>query len=230
MSTGINLVAKAGIRELRELGIEPTLDEIILLHELGKKVQRNGRKSSREAAGRPVKAGDVYLWPFTIGASMWYMDGPVEWFRDNERMNIYVLAFALSHARDCSAFVELVDYRATVDAVKAWVKSVSATYAELVDGITMLFDQTSQDTPHDQSDPDWGAFIGFLTKHYGGTPDFWRWEEPMNYCVQLCSLAFQQERAAGQAPDPNDPHVRATWDFRCAINAIKADRKEGENG
>jgi len=87
------------IRELRARGIEPDLEEIAWLHELGKRVDNPSTSERMDLIGRPVKAGNVWLWPFTVMSHIWYSDFALPWFRASEHVTNYALAFALAHGR-----------------------------------------------------------------------------------------------------------------------------------
>lgn len=97
----LSRTAQQTIRELRtDYGVEPTLDEILWLHELGKRVENPIAGENLDNQPVPVKAGNVYLWPFTAMSSMWFNERASKWFEDeNYRFQTYALAFALAHGR-----------------------------------------------------------------------------------------------------------------------------------
>lgn len=150
----LSRVAQAGIRELRsEHGVEPTLDEIIWLHELGKIQEASGRIDG--ILEGPAQAGKAFLWPMTIMAAQWYRNYAEKWFRVSPLYFFYALAFALAHGRGqpvpdtakrgwfermvrkiCDVreekiLADLTDRTEATNAIQRWVAETGATREEL---------------------------------------------------------------------------------------------------
>src|SRR3990167_588410 len=96
----LSRIAANGIRELRrDHGVEPTLDEIIWLHELGKRVENPTDGERLDLIGAPFFAGNVRLWRWTVSASVWFYELALPWFGDSDRLCFWAMAFALAHGR-----------------------------------------------------------------------------------------------------------------------------------
>jgi len=170
--------AKNEIRDLRQdYGVELTIEEILWLHELGKKLESPSGDDRRFAIGMPAKAGNVYLWPFTVGASIWWQDCGIPWFGESgEYFGSYSLAFCLAHARGAetpirsidgwverivrkaagesnqSVLADLTDRVKAKKAIRNWALNIGCTFRELREAIEEVIPKVHVDTPTEKSE------------------------------------------------------------------------------
>ena len=142
--------AAGGVRELRERGIEPTHDEVIWLHELGKRVESPGGERL-DRIGFPVRLGNVYLWRLTVMASEWLHQFAFEWWRDDAFMVTASLAFASAHGRGLPfhglGLSHYVDEREVRAAVAGWFRTLTVSADELESALDMLLAREDADAP-----------------------------------------------------------------------------------
>jgi len=153
-------LCKTAAQEIAELRrdwlIEPTIEEIMWLDKLGRAVEHPTAGERLAQMDRPVKVGNVYLWPFTAGSSAWWQEYGLPWF-DKTRGSIryYALAFCLAHGRGlqtpivtAKGFVkhvisdllsvperrtlaDLIDFQEAKAAVKHWSRRLTCGHKEL---------------------------------------------------------------------------------------------------
>lgn len=245
----LSRVAEAGIAELRQKhGIEPTLDEVIWLHELGK---------AQEAAGRvdgildgPVRAGEAFIWPMTISAAQWYRNNASVWFKHSPLFTFYALAFALCHGRgdpipdtthrgwferlvrrvldlrETRTLCDLRDRRAAAEAVEAWLERIGASRRELeaaVDAVLKLGDQPDDaEEAADMPGVNYDDLIHELAMLSGTDPDYWRTktskDATIRAYVNVCNI--ERARRGSSGPPIADALTEAIRAFRRAIVAI----------
>jgi hypothetical protein len=247
----LSLVAEAGIQELRrDHGIEPTLDEIIWLHELGK---------AQEAAGRidgileaPAQAGDVFLWPITIMAAQWWRNYALPWFGTSPLFSSYALAFALAHGRgltipdttrrgwaeriirqlfdirETRTLADLIDRRVAAKAIEQWASNSHATQQELEFAVDYVL-AASDDEP--DTVKDWRAvpigvnyddMVHELATCSGTDPDYWRGRTSQDATIRayVNLAAIERARRGVSGPAPRDALGEAIKRFRLAMVAI----------
>lgn len=247
----LSLVAEAGIQELRrDHGIEPTLDEIIWLHELGK---------AQEAAGRidgileaPAQAGNTFLWPVTIMASQWWRNYAMQWFKGYPLWSFYSFCFALAHGRglaipaaarhgwaerivretldirETRTLVDLQDRTEATEAIKAWLDRLGATKSELEAAFDFV--HPVQDTPKKQNDDpaivppgvNYDDIVHQLATLSGTDPDYWRKRTSMTATLRafINVVAIERARRGHNGPSVQDALGAAIQNFRNAMVEI----------
>ena len=217
----LSLIAQAGIKELKERwGVEPDLAEMIWLHELGLLVENPPGVVPLDVLDLPVSVGNVTLWGFTIGASLWWRECALNWFDGDESIAEQTLAFTLAHSREPEKIRELTDRHATTRAVKKWANGIGCTDRELnwpIDKI--LSDDEEAEENDDDIAADWGGLVASLCKQYGGTPEYWTWEASQDVALGMISKAVDMD-AASQG-DISDAYKKANANFREAISQIR---------
>ena len=230
MSNHLSQLAEAEINDLKEQGIEPTLNEIVWINDLARKVENPDYGKARTAIGRPIPAGGAWLWPFSIQGYLWYTEVQ-ELFDDDDYLDVLSMAYSLAHSREVNAFAGLYDYKAVKKAVLKWAKGLTCTHEELLiavtnllggydEGITLNGEQEEADTP----DVDYDYIISMLCTKVGNKPDYWLSEISREYVFKLLHTIHIQEAAENNLPDENDPHINAVRDLGRAILYIKEQR------
>lgn len=113
-------IAKTQIDILDAQGVTLELHHVCWLNDLCRKI--TDVPGGTLAKGRPFRAGNVWLWPITRQASLWY-EWALESIDDSDMHSIF-LAYALAHARDPGAFDKLYSLEDSMRAVIAWDKGL----------------------------------------------------------------------------------------------------------
>jgi len=242
----LSLVAKEGVFRLRGQGIEPDLDDVAALHELGKRVERNEGAPSLSVLGNPVRAGNCTLWPLTIGAEQWLNGRALPWFEGNGTLEFYACAFAYAMARTPEVLIELVEAKQAAKVVEAWAGDCSATRDELSDALDKLLPEESvpgkedkfcpecmQDWPPDRPDEDpnllppeldQGAYFSLiesLIKTYPGTTmEYWTWTPPQSVAFRLLQASADSD-ANSNGQVSSGSNMQATHRFETALRSIR---------
>lgn len=197
----LSRIAANAIRELRvDHGVEPDLDEIIWLHELGKRVENPVSGERWDLIGAPLRVGNVDLWRMTVMASIWFNDRARHWYRGSPTLLCYALAFALAHGRgqpvpdpagrgwlerlvirlfglrDPRTLADLSDRTGALDAILYWVRSAGCSRRELDAALTELLGEAEEEDEDDQKKKtverqvDWPGIVTDTAIFTGQTP------------------------------------------------------------
>ncbi len=220
--------AKQKVRELKSRhDIEATLDEVICLHELGKLVESPVGAESRYLRGEPELAGNVWLFPFTIGASMWWKH-TIQMFSESDPTSQYLLPFALHHARNPELLNTLNTSKEVRLAVKTFTKALSCTVEELDHALNRILpatDAQGEEEPGDHAD--WEQVVGTLCHYFKGTvPEYWLWAQSLDVSLALLAKSAKMMAADGEEFDDRDPAFRAVHNLQMAFNEIVKSREQ----
>ena len=233
-------LASAEVEDLRAEGIEPTIEEIILLNDLARQVDDPDGVSS-VAAGLPARAGSVVLWPLTIAGDVFF-DRWVDRIDSDDRFSVYFLAFVLAHGRTAGAFDLLTDYSSVRSAVLEWGERIDATFEEL----TVATDRVTRNDKRNSAAVDaiklelaeidakrfgtagesWTPLVAWLCATCGGPPEIWERAVSVAYVLDQLRVVIAQQNAEG-AQDQNDPILRATREVGLAVLKIREARRNG---
>ena len=219
----ISQPAREKLARLKTLGINPTADEIITLHELGTRLLDTAGAQDIDPARRRVMAGVTRLFPFTIGAAEWYSDIGFPLFGDGE-LSLYALAYALAFAREPEKFS--YDYVSAERDIAAFKKTLGCTQAELKTAVSKLLppDDDDRDDCDSQS---YAKVLTFLVLHCGGSSDDWRWNEDRDFCFSVIEqYIFEVQSESGEA-SASAPLVKATGELHSYFRKIIRSRENG---
>jgi hypothetical protein len=184
--------------------------------------------------GIPERVGrsDTWLWPFTIGAGVWFERCAVPWYGDGKGAMIRAEAFVLAHARDKAVLTAIRD-RLTADRlIGEWELTLDCTQGELADTIDRLYPPTpamekGAKPAAKRPPPDWDGLVAELEVLTGMPADYWLWERSMDATIQRLWMARRYAAArAGKEPPHNDPVTEALDDLAQAKAAIIEAHKE----
>lgn len=227
---------------MKAAGIHPTLDEIVWINDLSRQVENPKGGEHRHLAGAPSRAGNVWLWPFTINGERWY-EATLEWFDGNAKFELYALAFALAKGREAGAFQFLTGYHSAKKAIDEFVGDLDCTQDELeaaMKDVLPIDDEINEietrlkaeyNAKHDiaeeeKEEADWDGMVAHLQAATGLPEDAWRRQHSKDVALRVLNAVLKQHEAlAGgsdnDAPDPEDPYMVANKRLGLAIREIK---------
>jgi len=216
------------LSQLTAQGITPTPLELVQLVRACERLQRPSGAEDYPAAGRPFKAGNVWLWPFTQQASRWY-SRVVDWFDgDLERA---VLAFALAHGRQHGIFCYLDTFTKAHAAVSEFADELAATPSEIDVAISHCMSQMpghgraqpeDPDAPFDAHDPCGIDATALMVLNFGGTAEYWESAVSVAFVHSALRTATIQSDATGEQMR-KVPQIEATGDIGLLIEKIESD-------
>ena len=193
------------IDKLTEKGITLSYEQIIELHDLGQSATRITDPAILTMTGR--KVGNQIFYPLTLAASIWYSESAGKWFADDDEALTLCLLFAMAHSRQVDVFNETDTPRKARRRAYKWAKGCGLTAAEAFLAVEPLLNGSDDDQSNDPAD--WGAVIRILQQECGESREHWLLE-PAIHCEKLV-LDIIKKYNSDEAPDPNDPALKATY-------------------
>jgi hypothetical protein len=229
-------LARQHLRELRERwGVEPTLEEAIWIVELCGRVLNPHTEDRADLAGIPQRcgAGDVWLWPPTVGSSVWYQELACGWWAGEPERLFWALAFALAHARDGETLRACRTREAAAGMIREWSLGLGCTREELEDGLDRVLPPCPDEAERKAARGaamDWGRLVAEIESASGLPAEHWVWRVSRTHTLLAWHAARQLAaaqggRAAPGAPDPADEAVQALAAAKAAI--IRRAQAEG---
>jgi hypothetical protein len=227
----ISELAMREIEALQQSGITPTPQEVVQLNDLGKAIENQPERTSPLLAGRPIRAGNVWLWPMTLAASEWYFSEAYQHY-DSDNGYTYSLAFALANGRQPKRFKGLCGKRRVRKAVNYWALRCACTPEELRSALHRLLPglsyphHTSVASPTAQDSS--GLYLD-LSVATGRSVDYWRAQDITFAGKALVTIYAQLAAGQGVAAidGDQDEYRRAMADFERCLMAIKESHKDG---
>ena len=226
------------IAQLQSKGIALTHDDIVWINDLAREVEQPSGGSTLPA-GQPAKAGNVWLWPFTLLGSSWY-ESIEPWFNGSTELNLYAIAFALAHGRTTDILPKLCTYKETKRAIKKWAKALPCTVDELMSAVEIVLPVDNEvkieekDLPPEIEDAqrrDPCEDVAALVAVCGGTPEMWATCVDIEYLNTQARVVMAQAMAeAGDGKpklDPHDPVVLAVKNLSRCIYVLQGRKKDG---
>jgi len=245
--------AQAMIAELKEQGLNLTLDECIWLNDLAREVENPSGGEHRHLAGSPSLAGDCWLWPFTIQGEDW-LDSVMKWFSSDADSFALAAGYALAHGRNVDAFAGLSGYASTKKAIKKFRKKCNCTKAEFKFAVheALEIDENNEEldeiekkftaeynaknnvADEESTDTTWADIIASMVAMTGLPEDIWLRQHSKNSTLRILrAINRQRQSESGESNmDANDPYVIACKNEGLAIREIKLRHalKEKDNG
>jgi hypothetical protein len=176
--------AEAEIEALRNEGVILSDSDIISINALCWEIESPSKRVSL-AKGKPIKCGNVWLWPLTIHSSAWFSDVACDW-----QCSEVALAYAMAH-RDNELFT------VSEQDVLTWFKTIQATIEELRVCMAYIIDQSKRDSlPVKKGD---GITVQQLAQlmvaNHGGTFEMWERQCSIEYVFDFLDTACKQDEA-----------------------------------
>ena len=230
MTSHLHHLAEAEIESLEAMGLKLSLSDKIHLNDLARMIE-NPPGGSTVPAGTPTQAGALWLWPFTIQASVWYAEA-CTWFDGDIDTETVCLAYAMANARVPGAFDHLQSHSGAKETLKVFRKTMACTTEELTVAVSAIVGQMSddpgaEDEEDDESGSNWGDLIAQLCVSTGTAPEVWTCSVSQDYLLTQINAVVQQNRSKGDPPSMTDPKIRAEMNFGKAIKEI---RQRGTDG
>jgi len=214
--------AEREIKELQAKGLTLTHDDIVWINDLAREVE-NPSGGSTLPAGRPARAGNVWLHPFTIAGIAWY-EMVLPWFDGEDEYEILVLAYALAKGREADTLSFTSEYDDIKRALKKWKREIRATQKELTKAVAAVLPQTEHiplaedaDKPAEDS-AGWGEIVATMVATCGGTPEMWECRVSKDYLFEQMRVMNAQNVAGDKKPNLNDPQIKAIREMgRCTL-------------
>jgi len=180
-------LAARHLAELRDrIGGDPTIEEAMWIVQLCDRVLCPFEGERSDLCGYPVRCGisSTYIWPMTVGASVWFQDYASAWWGRRDSKLYFALAYALANGRDREAMRAVAAGRREAEAaITAWAKTLTCTREELDAAIDVVLpprhrDPKEGDTPADSRPAkiDWERIVGEIEAATGIPADHWLWE------------------------------------------------------
>ena len=222
--------AELEIERLQSEGLTLTTAEIVWLNDLGCRMENPASRVDPAKAGKPVRAGNVWLWPMTLAASEWFFGIAHEHYA-TEMGQTYALAFALASGRFPSRFAMLREKSQIRRAVNRWALRCGATEDELREAILRVLPET--DAPHpipsssDASSDGEGVsgFVAELVAATGKPASHWM-AQTSEHALRVLTAIYAQAAAGmgGVDDDGKREYQDAMADFDKAVKAIRTAR------
>ena len=185
---------KAEVAKLRSRGVrldDLTPREFFLLADAVRACDNPYDGVNLDAAGMPIRCGDIVLHRLTIGACIWLENYAKRWFWDSgrEQTYYYALVYALRHAREKDAFTKMTDEEVARETIVKEAVSLCVTDDELADAVGAAVDsglpvsQTSK-AEDNVSPTDWDEIVRRLEAHSGISRDSWVWQYSEGYALR----------------------------------------------
>jgi hypothetical protein len=146
------------------------------LDKLAEKVVKHTPEDKR-ILNQPYEYFGIKFYPLTIAKSMWYAEKCEEWDVDGTFQNCFLFwILTLPLTSDV-----LDEYSERNKADKA-IKSLSRKLHCTIDDMTEIFLKCTGSNGVNQSsggDANYGALVSIMLREYGGTPDLWLYETPI---------------------------------------------------
>lgn len=243
-------MAREAITKLRAENIEPTLDDIILLHNLAQKTEEVIDPGLLLFQCRRV--GNIQIYPMTIGARVWILSTAMNWFSSDEDMIKLSVLYAYCNSRQPEKLFKLETPKEARKEINKWASTINITEDEITQAFTGIIDEdlvgvsvvldlieqiktnpTSLDLTKalkytnkgtQEVEFNWAIpYISLLMHYYPGKKESeWLWDTSEDICFEMIKKACEFEQGKDKQIDPNDPSLIAFNNFRRAVAIIRA--------
>lgn len=214
---GLTDLAEAKIAALRNDGYVLSDSDVIALNDLARDIQTDATRMAL-SKGKPLRCGNIWLWPFTVHMKAWLNDCGYE-MRSFPNADWFAMAYALSHRED-----EL--YEVTEKQIHEWSKHFKGTIEELKEGLRIMLDNDKQDpTPDIKGDTvTIHEMARMMYANHGGTIEMWEKEVSIQFIYDMIDTLSKQNEESGKSMHKD----RAQMAFTYLTHRIR--RRSKQNG
>lgn len=227
-------IVKETVSELRAKAIFPTLDQLAMLMELGRRIQEPSLRTCPYLEGEAIRAGDEgpLLRPLTIAGEYWF--DQVCSVTESDHYRGIAFCYASENGRKPGAFDGLDTPKNIIAELKRYAKGIKCTRAELEAAASRIIGDTNPgDTARAKRNPDesgdLGDMIAQLEAYTGQPRDYWM-KHSQRYAFRVLCHAMKAQAAAMAGPADNQPdegYLAANFDYLAAVEQIEAEHAEG---
>lgn len=176
--------AEVELEALRHQGVTLSDSDIIAINALCWEIEKPERRVSL-ARGKPVKCGNVWLWPLTIHSGTWWDEVGCEMEHSEE-----ALAYAMAH-RDDDLFTVCESQ------IMAWFKTIKATIQEVRLAMSIIIDESKRDDIpiKDDNKITLSQLAQMMVDNHGGTFDMWERQCSIDYVRNFIETTSKQDEA-----------------------------------
>ena len=229
-------MTKQAIKKLQqETGHVLTVEDCDLIEELDAIADGFAglSKSEQRLLSQPFELCGIKFYPLTVAKSLWYVEKCEEWEVTGTHQD--ALLFWLLSLPNTDEAIDTYSCQKDADkAIKRLSRRLHCTQEEMAAVYEKCLGLNSKsEANEDVKDTDYGGMIAVLLREYGGTPNRWLYETP----VQMISTLFNayakkveaengavKKSAASKgkaiAPQPSKK-LAALSQFRAKVNEIK---------
>lgn len=214
-------LARIEIETLRADGIEPTLDELTELIELGRRAECPHGRTNPVASRAPIRAGvdGPRLWPLTLQAEAWIEQHAGKL----ETLGAALVCYASAIGREPGAFDGLATWRDIGDAVREWAAGLTCTADDLADAADRLTGGQEPETA--PGDPDARAdiedMLAALVVESGQPIEYWLAHTSAEFVAALDAVASKRAASAGMARKDMDESAQAMRNLMWAAKRVR---------
>ena len=223
------------LSDLKAKGItanDLTADELEMLVHAVDRANNPYRGLNARLVGKPVRvAGELYIWPVTLGAKIWLTEYAERWWKRGTMMHTWATVYALHHARDPEAFTCLETRGCARFAIMRTMLRFCVHEAELRDAIARCNGIHRLDAPRkakaktrpDEQVVGFSRFAAELEAGTGIAVKTWLWGKSLDETIDAWRTMKTLSRAAhgGKASGDDDADLNdALENLAAAISAI----------
>jgi hypothetical protein len=228
----VSLLVQQAIQEIKDTGVEPTVDEIVWLHSLAVKYILPSASRPSLYLRSPLTFKGVRFHPLTIQARMWLERCAFEWWPGEQNV-VPLLAFAMGVSFEAYVFDPLYDQGDATKTYTEFLRGCKLTAEELtwcVSQVLGIGDEVAEvadvkgllKQKPEPDDPDcpvleWGEIVNKLVAATGLHPRTFLSEMSEDACFDLLRKADKD-----MARDGTKEKEEALGTFRMVIASIKA--------
>jgi hypothetical protein len=163
------------LTDFAEGGINLTPAEILFLSDACNRMDSPFADVDARLLETPVHVGGSYLWPLTVGASVWLDTYAIKWWKDSEELYFWALVYALLNARKPEEFVQ------NEESAFAGVKKIGIKFAchrkELEAAVDKALgvDKNPTEKKSEKATVAWSTVVSELEAHSGIMRHEWLW-------------------------------------------------------
>ena len=223
--------AAEAINELRAEGLNPSLDNLALLIELGRRVQNPPHRTQQYLEGVGVRAGTrgPRFLPLSIEGGLWFDWATHSLSGDNEKT--YALAMACDPAL-AGGFNDLYEVGRAKAAVHDYAAALSCNMEELESALVRIMDEA---TPGDElraeresgTTFDVSDTVAQMVAATGLPAEHW-YSKPLGHALKVLTHAMEMRVSImGGSDSRSDPeYERACFDFAAGVQKVEAECRE----